>query len=382
MRPRAMTSFGERLAALDAAALTPLVRQALRNDSAVVTRFEVKALSGGFAGVTVGGHGTYRVVGTAGDVPWALILKVLGRVSGTGSDDPREWNYWKREILAYQSGLLDELPDGVAAPRCFGVTSYPDDEYWIWLQDIGAISATWDMAQYVQAARDLGRFNGAYLAGLPIPDQPWFTRGRVRNWLELAGPIIEDLPAHLANRTRRHWLTPHTAEAVTGLWRNREPMLSALDALPRCLCHHDAFSRNLFVGETGTTAIDWQIMGTGAVGEEIMPLICVSVQFMHVPATKVADLEGAVFTSYVQGLRDAGWRGSESEARLGYVAAAALWGGVATAGMWPEISDAEEYRACEELIGAPIDDIVECWTSMQDYFLKLGAEAAVLIERR
>ena len=374
-------TFADRLASVDAAALTPLVRQHLRDNTASVTTFAYTTLSGGFAGVTVGGHGAFRFSGMAGGASWSLILKVLGRTTGTGSDDPGDWNYWKREILAYQSGILADLPGGIAAPRCFGLTGYPGDEYWIWLEDIGAPSVTWDIARYARAGRDLGRFNGAYLAGLAFPDYPWFTRGRVRNWLELGRPVLDDLPAHLANRSRRHWLTPRTAEAVNALWRNREPMLAALEALPRSLCHHDAFPRNLFVGERGTTAIDWQIMGTGAVGEEIMPLIGVSVQFMHIRPAMVAELEGAVFASYLEGLRDAGWRGDEREARLGYVAAAALWGGVATVGMWPDISDAMAYNYCEAIIGAPIDDIVDCWAEMQEYFLNLGNEAVLLMEK-
>ncbi len=133
-----MTTFADRLAALDAAALTPLVRQALRNESAEVTSFQYAALSSGFAGMTVGGHGTFRFRGVAGGASWSLILEVLGRTAGAGSDAPRDWNYWKREVLVYQSGLLAGLPQGLSAPRCFGVSAQADDEYWIWLEDLGA----------------------------------------------------------------------------------------------------------------------------------------------------------------------------------------------------------------------------------------------------
>ena len=379
--------FANRLAAVDAATLAPLVRQALNDDGASVMEFSVKPLSGGFAGETVGGHGTYRFTGTArsarGTIPWSMVLKVLGRVRGTGSTDLREWNYWKREILAYQSGLLDELPGGIVAPRCFGVVENDGEEYWIWLEDVaGDTPDHWDMADYARVARHLGQFNGAYLTGHPIPDRPWFTRGRVRNWLEIAAPILDHLPRHLAGRTRRHWLTPRQAEGVSALWRGRDPLLAALDALPRSLCHHDAFQRNLFITPERTVAIDWQIMGTGAVGEEIMPLVCVGVQFMHVPPERMAELEGYVVAGYLEGLRDAGWRGEESLVRFGYGCAAALWGGVSTIGLWPEISDAENYKGIEDLLGTPIDAIVDCWAVMQDHYLKLGDEAVAALETR
>ena len=379
--------FANRLAAVDAATLAPLVRQALNDDGASVMEFSVKPLSGGFAGETVGGHGTYRFSGTArsahGTILWSMVLKVLGRVRGTGSTDLREWNYWKREILAYQSGLLDDLPGGIVAPRCFGVVENDGEEYWIWLEDVaGDTPDHWDMADYARVARHLGQFNGAYLAGNPIPDRPWFTRGRVRNWLDIAAPILDHLPRHLAGRTRRHWLTPRQAEGVSALWRGRDPLLAALDALPRSLCHHDAFQRNLFITPDRTVAIDWQIMGTGAVGEEIMPLVCVGVQFMHVPPEKMAELEGYVVAGYLEGLRDAGWRGEESLVRFGYGCAAALWGGVSTIGLWPEISDAENYKGIEDLLGTPIDAIVDCWAVMQDHYLKLGDEAVAALETR
>ena len=38
------------------------------------------------------------------------------------ADDRRHFGYWKREAEAYQGGLLDCLPQGLAAPACYGVT--------------------------------------------------------------------------------------------------------------------------------------------------------------------------------------------------------------------------------------------------------------------
>ena len=109
------------LQALDQATLTPLVRQALGSDSLVPLDWQV-APHGGGAGQCV-----YRFAGSAQDqgqtVPWSLILKAVR--APEGEVDPSASSYWKREMLAYQSGLLADLPAGLAAPRCFGVVELP-----------------------------------------------------------------------------------------------------------------------------------------------------------------------------------------------------------------------------------------------------------------
>lgn len=46
-----------------------------------------------------------------------------------GAHDPGHWSYWRRELLAYASGLLPQGP-GLRAPRChgvFGSTLYLED---------------------------------------------------------------------------------------------------------------------------------------------------------------------------------------------------------------------------------------------------------------
>ena len=217
---------------------------------------------------------------------------------------------------------------------------------------------------------------------IPIPDRPWFTRGRVRNWLDLAAPILDDLPRHLAGRTRRHWLTPRQAEGVTALWRAREPMLAALDAYPAASATTMPFRATSSSRRNEQSRSIGRSWGPVLWAKRSCRSIGVSVQLMHVPPERMAELEGNVVAGYIEGLRDAGWRGEESLVRFGYGCATALWGGVSTVGMWPDISDAEDYKGIEDLIGTPIDAIVDCWTVMQDHYLKLGDEAVAALETR
>ena len=40
--------------------------------------------------------------------------------------DPAHPDYWQREALTFGSGLLDALPEGFAAPRCFEIAEIDD----------------------------------------------------------------------------------------------------------------------------------------------------------------------------------------------------------------------------------------------------------------
>ena len=379
-----MDAFEARLRAVDAAKLTPWVRSLLEAPDYVIDTVRLEPLTAGFSEGTVGTGGAYRYSGQGhsarGKQPWSLVLKMLRMVEGVGGTAPRDWNYRRRETLAYRSGLLDDLPGGIAAPRCLAVETPVDGETWIWLEEARQISPRWDMAQYGRVARHLGQFNGAYLAGRPIPERRWFTRGRVRSWLDLSRVELDDLPAFLASRTAPHWVTGKQAERVSALWAQRAPLLKRFDALPRCLCHHDAFPRNLFAGPDKTIAIDWQIMGSGVVGEELMPLVGVSLHFLHMSPKQARELEAVVLDGYTSGLRDAGWHGDERLVRLGFRLATGLFCGVACVGMWKSLADEERRDRSAEILGGSIEEVLSTWRELQDYFLDLTDEAIALSE--
>lgn len=61
-----------------------------------------------------------------------MILKVLPETPGS----PTGWNYPAREALAYERGLLEDLPPGLRAPRCFGHTEHRS-QHQLWLEDLG-----------------------------------------------------------------------------------------------------------------------------------------------------------------------------------------------------------------------------------------------------
>ena len=92
---------------------------------------------------------------------WSLILKVVG--STAAQDDPNDVRYWKREVLAYQSGHLADLAGSLTAPRFFGTYEFSEKAVGLWLEDVIDTIGRWPLQHYRLVARHLGQFNGAYV---------------------------------------------------------------------------------------------------------------------------------------------------------------------------------------------------------------------------
>ena len=194
------------LGVVDRATLTPLIRQTLRSDAAELVAWRRQRLT--YTGGVQTTGGVYRLSGTAraggGVVPWSLILKVVcapgdheppggPRVAAGRETEVSRWDYWKREPLAYRSGLLEALPGGLAAPRCFAVADRGADAIWLWLEDVtDSYGGHWPLDRYGLAARHIGHLNGAQLSARPLPAVPWLTRGFLRDWCARV-PSVERL---------------------------------------------------------------------------------------------------------------------------------------------------------------------------------------------
>src|SRR3954447_9053486 len=128
--------------------------------------------------------GVYRVSGDG----FSLVVKVVRH--GTGATRVGLWgadsaetgrNYWKREWLAFDSGLLASLPGGLRAPRRLLTTEHGDAECWVWMEDVrGRHGRSLLLDDYGSIAEALGSTQGAYAAGAaPLPDDEWLSR----SWL-------------------------------------------------------------------------------------------------------------------------------------------------------------------------------------------------------
>lgn len=362
-----------RLQEIDAATLTPLVRDALGRAALQVVDWEHQVLRGG---VGLGGS-VHRFTGTEreGDqvVPWSLILKVICDPAVHTGDareifgrtDPSAPFYWKREALAYRSGALQDLPGGLCAPRCFGAIEHPGEAVWLWLEEVAdRFEGQWPLEHYRIVARHLGQLNGAYLAGRSLPTGPWVCQGLMRAYAEQAAPVFARLRESLDRPLIRRLLPGDRAAELLALWEGRETYLQVLERLPQTFCHMDAFRRNLFArrtpeGEDQTVAVDWSYVGCGAVGEELVPLVEASILFFEVDMSQARALYEIALEGYTEGLRDAGWHGDFRLVHLGYKAAANLRYGIAAFAEFLVTVLDENRELVRQTVGLSLEQVVD-----------------------
>jgi len=248
------------------------------------------------------------------------------------------------------------------------------------------IGHTWPPEHYGVVARHFGQFNGAYLVGQPIPSQSWLSKEWLRKYVATWGtPAIAQLHASLEHPLLRRAFPPAVADGLFRLWAERDEFLDALDRLPQTFCHMDAFRRNLFArrgadGGQQTLATDWADAGTGAVGEEIVPLVLASLFFREIEWDKAQELDRIVFEGYLEGLREAGWRGDSRVLRFGYSAASALRFSFRQLHLVLEIALEESSRdEWERILGESVRETIDQVAEMQRFLLPLADEARGLL---
>jgi hypothetical protein len=323
--------------------LRDLVAQARGKGSAEICDWQCRAVH--YDASSPISLGLYRVAGTGREdgasYSWSLILKVVRSPGGVevlpgvvmpmwvNELPPDDASFWKREVLFYRSRVPEDLPGPVAAPRCFAVDEMTPNVFWMWLEDVAdADQGRWSLSRYVETAHHLGQFNGAYLAGRPLPTEPCLQGGWLRStfvpgrrasaWQRLPDDAWEHLLI-------RHAFPSSVRERLARLWSERDAFLDELDSLPATFCHRDAWPPNLFVrdrpeGGRETVALDWAFAGVGPVGEEIAPLIA----WCSLPNIDLETVQEKVLDSYLSGLAQSGWVGDPATVRHGYAATAIL----------------------------------------------------------
>jgi len=254
-----------------------------------------------------------------------VVVKSLGRRTNVPahwapSDDPRHWNYWYREAFVYREGLPRQL--GLGAPELLDIVNRAEGGLELKLEDVeGRHAVALSLDDVAAAAGALGRSQGR--RDRP-PDYPWLSRDFIRAY-SASKPfdraLLDDDSA---------WRLPLVEEHLHGLRGplvalrdERERFLSLLDGLPRAVCHLDAWMNNIIRRPDGEVVfLDWAFVGDGAVGEDPSNLVIDSVMDLLWPIDRLDELDQAVTEAYLDGLRDAGWRGDPRLVRLGMCAAA------------------------------------------------------------
>ena len=359
--------------------IAPPVRRHLGREDSSIRDWTCRRLVGGGEGL-----GVWRLSGGALIAntlhPWSTILK--GWPPQETDPAPSTWNWPHREMELYRSGLLADLPGGIQAPACYGETERPDGSVWLWLENITDQSeGPWPLDRYTEVARHLGQFNGAYVAGRPLPEDPWLSRHWLSQWVEAAAPAVAELSRAASHPLVRQVYPSQVIEAYTRLWAERHAQYAVLDQLPQTFCHLDAFRRNLFMRQgrdsrDETVLIDWGFARIAGVGEELASLVAASALYTDISVNHAQQLQDMVLVSYTEGLRDAGWHGDPDLVATGYRVATGLRFGVGLLRQLVAILlDERLHSYIEHLIGRPLEEIVANLAAMNGWLVDLVPEA-------
>jgi len=306
-----------RLKRISAEVLSPFVGRALGREIDEPGRWDSEVLKGSWAGE---GNFVCRFTGSAvvdgRELPWSVILKIPRPVRS-------EVDRWQREPLMYGSGVLDDLPGPMAAPRCFGIEEPAGDQPWIWMADVAGIPSTdWPMDRFYAALSHLGESQGAYLCGEPLPEDDWFDTSW---WLRKHARAGEERTRQGLAAAGAHPVAGGVFEGARGkelaeLLDQREALLDALERLPLTLTHGDLNPSNMIApdgSEERTVAVDWHFSGSGVIGFDVVTLVACAAVYDGPKRGRIDRITEPAIEAYVQGLRRAGWDGDDRLARFG-----------------------------------------------------------------
>lgn len=270
--------------------------------------------------------GIWRVRGRAG----TAVLKVarppadppLGSPGWPTSDTPTHFNYWRREALAYTSGLADSVyaPAGIHAVALLGSGTGPDGSVRLWLAEAtGTPGTAWSVERLGRFARDLGRAQARFVDR--VPDLPWLSRDWLAQYLACRA-VVAPAEVDWADPRAAVWPAPVRA-TLDRMWRRRDDLLVRACAGPRTLCHLDVWPMNLVDDGTGTVLLDWSFVGTGGLGEDPANLIVDAVADGFLDVGLLPRIVPAVTDGYLAGLAEGGWRGRPDDVRRTIVACGA-----------------------------------------------------------
>ena len=271
--------------------------------------------------------GIFRVYGTVivseKEIQWSLILKII-KPENDEKNNALHHNYWKREALVNQSGILCELPYVICAPQCYKVEEKENNSVWIWMEEIIEDNKQpWSDNEFAFVARKLGIFNGTYLTEKAIPDYPWICRNWIKSWIDSCKKYSID-PTVYFSKVQKIYNLNSIYNSYNYLNKHLNKHLRALESLPRVLAHQDLSKQNMFITtlqnstKKQLTLIDWQFLSISGLGEDLGKLFGVALSQQHIPIVKMDHFKDLLFTNYLEGLREAGWNGDASLPQYGF----------------------------------------------------------------
>ena len=330
----------------------------------------------------MGGTALYKFTGATEDgEPWSAVLKILYARPDEPISSPY---YWKREYELYRSNLLENLPlKNFAPPTIYRLEEFPEG-CWIWMEFVKKNDHhQWTLNDYEKVGHCLGLFNGAFLTGNSMPQEPWLSHFWHCAIIPPLADVFDNLEKHLEHPLNQTALPLEEKETILDLWQMRDRFREVLFKLPQTLCHYDAFNLNIFKSADRMMLIDWALVGRGVVGEELVCLIAVSLFYGENQSISYDQLDQAVFNAYILGLQDAGWQGDPNLARLGYLCGMVLRGLAGVKQDLLSLEDENSHAALKRNLKIDtLEEIATFFANIRRFrLIKMGKEALELLEK-
>jgi hypothetical protein len=321
--------------------------------------------------------GVYRVRGDG----FSLVVKVVRHGEGATPDglwgsgaEPSHRNYWKREWLAFDTGLLEQLPGRLRAPRRLLTTERDDRECWIWMEDVaGRTGRRLQLEDYGQIAYALGTTQGAFVAGAAdLPDAEWLSRGWLRGWVDSCARLVAAVDDDAQWSDDRLRGLDDLRPRIRRLWEAREDLLAISEAAPATVSHWDFWPANLHVDGADVVAVDWSQVGIGCLAQDLDQITLDTVWMQVRPDESIAGLERLVLDGYLRGLVESGCAVDGALLRHRYAASAAAryaWMG----GAQPAIlADPDLLRAQQRRYDSDYSIVLANKTRVVEHAVRLG----------
>ncbi|WP_068775034.1 phosphotransferase [Paenibacillus sp. FJAT-26967] len=270
-------------------------------------------------------HGTAKLANNE-NKSWSVIVKVI-KPDSAEKNFAEHHNYWRREAHVFNSGILNELPDSIKVARCFWVEELPDETIWIWMEHIqGEHADTVEHFSFI--AGQLGRFNAAYLTGInTLPKYDWLCSAWLKSWTTASRLFAPHVDTDVEGLSDDHY--PTIWAWYQKLIRKLDFTIESLQRLPRVLAHQDLSQKNMFLTAKGNSTsqlvlIDWQFLSISGIGEDLGKLFGVNMSLGIIQPNQYDEFQRSLYTSYLEGLRSAGWQGDEKLMRYGFYLSTAL----------------------------------------------------------
>jgi hypothetical protein len=265
------------------------------------------------------------------------------------SSDPRHWNYWRREIEAYQSSELQASLDGTGLAMAAADIDDHGDRAVLTLEDVeGTHGHGFSLEDHAAVGRAVGRWQAQ-----PPLDLRWLSQRFLRDYSNskpVPYDLVEDDRPWQHPLITRHW-PPGIREAWRRLYAARELLLGVMERLPRVTAHLDLWVSNEIRRPSGEVVLlDWSFTGDGAVGEDLGNHCPDSAFDLFWPSARLPELDQTVFEAYLEGLREGGSKVDPKVVRLGMTAASVKY--VWLLPLTLASLDLEEQRAYHEPVDA------------------------------